>query len=434
MPDRIQMTKDRVTKLQVPKAGRATYYDAEVQELAVRVTAAGSRTWYVVTWSVGRQRWISLGGFPKVGVDLARELAREALVKLGRKQDPVQEKRDEAAKVKEKKAGGKVPLTAALAFHLKDLAKRGRDAKGGHVKELDRVVQAAVAAGVKDLADKGVAAKARKWLDDLDVSEPTRHRYRVHLLAVTKTALANWPAEVLPRDPLLALRGKGAALPVPAVFNPAEAVTLVSDKALALSGGRLWAFLLLTGCRFKEATWARWDRINLDRATFDVVPPNEVEYAAGARVKRMKPRTVHLGAELVALLTGWKNERGDGAGPFLFSDEWRTRPHVYNTDAFRAHLAALDIPLSARRIHTLRHTRQTLGLAAGEDSLRLRLSMGHAGEDMGAHYGRLAMRWRGLIANWNGELKLRDPIEAQRVAEAFPTATCPSTDACTVSA
>ena len=231
---------------------------------------------------------------------------------------------------------------------------------------------------------------------------------------MSKTALKNLPAEILPRDPFLALTGEGVNLPPPPVFDPVEAVILASDVALALPSGRLWAFLLMSGCRFKEATWARWDRINLSKATFDVVPPDAAEYAAGSRVKRMKPRTVALPAELVVLLTAFSLEANPSA-PFLFSAEWRTRPHVYNTLAFRKNLDALKIPLNGRKIHSLRHTRQTIGIACGEDSLRLRLSMGHAGEDMGAHYGRLAMRWRGLLSDWNGELKLRDPVEVERI-------------------
>ena len=52
-----------------------------------------------------------------------------------------------------------------------------------------------------------------------------------------------------------------------------------------------------------------------------------------------------------------------------------------------------------------------LAVAAGEDSLRLRLSMGHAGEVMAAHYGSAAMRFRGLLHAWDGVWRLRDPAE-----------------------
>jgi len=217
----------------------------------------------------------------------------------------------------------------------------------------------------------------------------------------------------------MGLRGKGAAMPIPAVFTPAEAMTLASDTSLALPGGRLFAFLLMTGCRWKEATWARWGRVNMQRATFDVVPPSKSEYDQGARVKRMKPRTVSLPAELVALLTRWHAASTPG-DTFLFPAIWRTQTHVDSVRAFRANLEALGIPLAddegkGRKIHSLRHTRQTIGIACGEDSLRLRLSMGHAGEDMGAHYSRLAMRFRALLSPWDGVLKLRDPSEVARI-------------------
>lgn len=394
-------------------------HDKKVPGLLLWRRPNGKARWYVFKRVAGRIQRMPVGevsDLESIPLDTARDLARTLIGRLAGGVDVTAERAAKRASAAETRRGGVAPLADALAIHLKELSRRGRD--GGHVRELERVVTAAVAAGVKDLADKGIAAKARLWLDSLDVSEPTRHRYRVHLLAVVKTALANWPPEALPRDPFLALRGKGAGLPAPAVFDPAESVTLVGDQALALPGGRLFAFLLLTGCRFKEATWARWDRINLDRSVFYVVPPDAAERAAGARVKRDKPRTVHLIDDLVALLREWQST-AHPADPFLFPAEWRSRPHVHNVLAFRAHLASLGIPLNNRRIHTLRHTRQTLGIAAGEDSMQLRLSMGHAGEDMGAHYGRLAMRWRGLLATWNGILRLRDPAEAARLGMAL---------------
>lgn len=409
-------------------------YDPKVPGLLLWRRPNGKARWYVFARAGGRMRRLPVGelsAWESIPLETARDLARALVGKLAAGVDVAAERATKRGRASVERRGGQVPLADALKLHLKELARRGRDAN--HIKELDRVTKAAIAAGVKDLADKGASAKARKWLEGLDLSEPTRHRYRVHLCAVSKTALKNWPAEILPRDPFLALTGQGVILPAPPVFNPAEAVRLLSDKALALPGGRLWAFLLLTGCRLKEATWARWDRINLDRSTFDVVPPDAAEYAAGSRVKRMKPRTVALPAELVELLTTWKPKAAQG-DHFLFSEEWRTRPHIRNMLAFRAHLDALVIPLEGRRIHSLRHTRQTLGIAAGEDSLRLRLSMGHAGEDMGAHYGRLAMRWRGLLGAWNGELHLRDPEEEARITEALADPACLSTDSCTVSA
>jgi integrase len=407
MPEHIAMTEARLSRLAAPADGQVRLYDTKEPHLMLRWRAHGKPRWYVTVRAEGRSRSFPLGTistWPEVPVEAARALAREAVVALAKGHDPVVTKQEAQALRREQEAGGRVPFAQALERHLGTLAGRGRS--GSHVRELERVVRLAIDAGVVDLAHPSAAATAQGWLDSLEVSAPTRHRYRVHLCAVGKTALKWWPAEVLPRDPFLALTGQGAQLPPPPVFTPQDAVLLASDTALSQPDGLVFAFLLYTGCRFREATWARWERIHLDRATFDVVPPSASERAAGAAVKRDKPRTVALPSELVALLRAWcpPNARG-----FLFEEAWRIRPHVSNTITFRKHLGALGIPLEGRRIHSLRHTRQTLGIACGEDTLRLRLSMGHAGEDMAAHYGRMAMRWRGMLRDWDGELRLRDP-------------------------
>jgi len=407
---RVTLTEARMKALAPPRGKPVVVYDAKALGLAIRWRPNGKPRWYVVKRAGGRMAWVALGDisdWPTVSVDLARRLAGEALVKLAIGEDPVQAKADRRAKAR----GGRVPMADALARHLAVLRERGRS--GGHVAELERVATAAAAAGVRDLAAPGVASTAAGWLDTLDVSDQTLHRYRAHLIAVGKTAVRWWPADVLPREPFLALTGKGAPMPAPPYFTPAECAALVADDALARedSGGRLWAFLLYTGCRFREATWARWDRLDLDRATFAVIPPDAAEHAAGSRVKRNKARTVGLQAELLALLRTWPRT-ADG---FLFPTVWRDQPHVRNVFTFRDHLEAISIPLDGRRIHSLRHAHAVLAVASGEDSLRLRLSMGHAGEAMQSHYASAAMRWRAVLADWRGVFRLRDAEEVARL-------------------
>jgi len=416
MPTRLTFTERRLKDLTATSAVGADtlVYDEEVKELAIRLRAEGSARWYVQKWAKGKQHRVVIGTWPSVPVELARELAREALVKLARGGDPVAAKREAAANAK----GGKLPFADALKRHLATLKERGRT--GSHVAELTRVVNAAIAFGVKDLAAPGVAAKAGTWLEGLKISDQTRHRYRVHLIAVGKTAVRWWPADVLPREPFLALSGRGAPMPVPPYFTPPECASLACDAAIAGidDGGPLWAFLLYTGCRFREAAYARWDRLDLDRATFAVLPPSAAEREAGEAVKRNKARTVTLQPELVDILRRWRE--ADPKGVFVFPDEWQQQNHRWNVEAFRRHLVALKIPLDGRRIHSLRHSHACLSIASGEDSLRLRLSMGHAGEQMAGHYAAAAMRWRGMLSAWAGTWRLRDQAKVQRLTKAAP--------------
>lgn len=403
-PARVTLTEKRMAVLVPPDAGELVVHDEEVPGLIVRLRPDGRPRWGLLRRVAGRLHRVALGAWPEVPVELARELAQEAAVKLARGRDPTAERRAAAAQAR----GGKVPILDALAKRLDTLRDRGRS--GQHTAELERVARAAYAAGVRDLADPGVAAKADKWLRALDVSDMTRSRYRIHLIAIGKEALRWWPADVLAREPFAALAGRGAKMPPPPVFQPHEVVRLASDAALAEPDGLLWYFLLATGCRYKEAAWAKWSCIDLERRTFLVIPPDAEERARGARVKRDKARTVELGHELVEVLRPRRRPAG-----FLFPDPWRVRPHVQNVFAFRDHLAAVGVELDGRRIHSLRHSHACLAIAAGVDSLRLRLAMGHAGEEMAAHYSQTAMRWRGLLASWNGDMKLRDPAEAARL-------------------
>lgn len=389
-------------------------YDAKVPALLLWRRPRGTNRWYVFLRAGGRMRRVPVGDvstWPTVSVEEARKLAVQIVSDLAKGADPVKAKAEKRALAR----GGRAPFSDALDRHLANLKKRGCSAP--HIAELSRVVKAAIESGIKDLAAPNVATKAATFLDKLDVSDQTRHRYRVHLIAVGKSAVRWYPPEVLPREPFMALSGEGAIMPPPPVFQPNECCSLVSDKALSLidDGGRLWAFLLYSGCRYKEAAFARWDRLNLDRATFGVIPPSAVEHAAGERVKRNKSRTVSLQSELIDLLRTWHpgEKKGDG---FVFPEKWRTQNYRYTVEDFRRHLVSLEIKLDGRRIHALRHSHACLAIACGEDSLRLRLSMGHAGEEMAEHYASQAMRWRGQLAKWDGVFKLRDPKEVERIA------------------
>ena len=88
MPDRIKFTKSRVAAFPQPATGRATYYDETVQKLALRVTAAGSRTFYVVKRAGAEMVWLKLGTFPDMTVERAREEAEKALGDFAADQNP----------------------------------------------------------------------------------------------------------------------------------------------------------------------------------------------------------------------------------------------------------------------------------------------------------------------------------------------------------
>lgn len=99
MTDRFKFKKEKVDGLPAPERGRTTYYDTEVKRLALRVTAAGCKTFYVIRRTALSVAWVKLGVFPEMTVEMAR---KEAEIKLGdfaAGNDPAKLKREEKKKL-----------------------------------------------------------------------------------------------------------------------------------------------------------------------------------------------------------------------------------------------------------------------------------------------------------------------------------------------
>lgn len=68
-----KFTKTALQGLPVPEVGkRVTYYDTDTPKLALRVTAAGSKAFYVVKRAGSEMVWLKLGAFPDMTVEQAR--------------------------------------------------------------------------------------------------------------------------------------------------------------------------------------------------------------------------------------------------------------------------------------------------------------------------------------------------------------------------
>lgn len=79
VPERLKFSKSKILALPNPEKGRATYYDETVQKLALRITPAGTRSFYVVKRAGAEMIWLKLGTFPELTVERAREEAERAL-------------------------------------------------------------------------------------------------------------------------------------------------------------------------------------------------------------------------------------------------------------------------------------------------------------------------------------------------------------------
>lgn len=89
-----RFSKTALQAVPLPESGRRdTHYDTDVPKLALRVTAAGARTFYVVRRTGGSIAWVKLGSFPDMTVEQARASALEVLSGFASGADPAAARR-----------------------------------------------------------------------------------------------------------------------------------------------------------------------------------------------------------------------------------------------------------------------------------------------------------------------------------------------------
>jgi len=94
MVDRFRFGKERTEALVAPASGgRATCYDTEIPKLAVRITSAGTKSFYVVKRTGREMVWFKLGVFPDMSVEQARKEAPKSLAAFASDQNPADVRR-----------------------------------------------------------------------------------------------------------------------------------------------------------------------------------------------------------------------------------------------------------------------------------------------------------------------------------------------------
>lgn len=94
MVDRFRFGKEKIEALAAPApGGRATCYDTEIPKLAVRITSAGTKSFYVVKRTGREMVWFKLGLFPDMTVERARKEAQKSLAAFASDQNPAEVRR-----------------------------------------------------------------------------------------------------------------------------------------------------------------------------------------------------------------------------------------------------------------------------------------------------------------------------------------------------
>jgi integrase len=361
-PDRRRLTKAVVAALAPPPAGGQPriIWDADLVGFGLRVSPKGRRVFFFqARTKTGRPLKISLGRFPDVTVDQARQVARRhrAAVQLG--QDPAQALRD--AKAAERDRVGEPTLTKAwddwrAKAHLR---KRPSSVRGDLSLWRSRLEPELGRARLSTLTPE----RLRAW--HAAIPAPYAGNRALSLLsailahAVREGDLAANPcSQVEPhqesrRQTILELEQLGRLL---------AHLEQRPDPA-----SRCLRFMAHTGCRRGEVLQCRWQDIALAEGVWT---------KPASTTKSKRPHTVPLSPAALAVLA----EIGPADPTALV---FRVAPHAL---AYRWKAATRAVGIERLRLHDLRHSFASLAIANGVPVGVVSLLLGHADLSITSRY------------------------------------------------
>jgi len=86
------LTDRKVARTRPPKSGRLDLWDEEMPGFGLRISPAGRRSWQVMYRIEGRKRRLTLGTFPALPLEVARNAARATLRQVAKGDDPAAER------------------------------------------------------------------------------------------------------------------------------------------------------------------------------------------------------------------------------------------------------------------------------------------------------------------------------------------------------
>lgn len=397
-PKRQRLTENKAATLPAPAAGAVYIWDATVPALAVRVTAAGARSYVCRRWDAarGKSERATLGRVGDMSLATARQMAQEL----------VQAATAGGSGLKtasRRRSASRLTLDTAFDAYCEDRS---------HLRTLDTYKALwrfhVAPSGLGDMLAADIVT------DDLDrlLLARLRNEGKLHTadkLRAILSAVYQWHTkrDLLPRNPVQAIGLRTAGQHRTRSLTPDEAVRL--GKALD-AAGEPWRdyfrLLLMTGARRNEALSMRFEHLDLgstDKAVALWTLP-------AARSKNGQPIVRRLTPAAAAILLARRESYADADGEgWVFPSPRNTTAAAINP---RKAWAAVLIRagLADVRLHDLRRTLGVWAARGGANAAQIQALLGHrdrrssevyswlAGDagEAGAAVGRLASKALGL--------------------------------------
>lgn len=282
-----------------------------------------------------------------------------------------------------------------------------------HMAQMRYVVDAAIAAGINDLAAPDLVSRTRgvllglKTLRGADASDTTRNNFLKHLRTIGNFAALHGS---LAKNPFALLKYIAVPSTLKEVFTIDELRKLVDQKHANHPFYRPFCSMIYTGFRLREMTNMEWPWIMWDAQRIRLSFAMKARATAGASAsvqwmtKSRRERITRLCAEYAKLM----KPAGEIPTGHIFPDlvDKGTRPLQDRFDSFLRHCG---VEVLGRTPHSCRHTWTCLMLASGENEILVQQYAGHSQKEMTAHYAQSQEEYRVQVARegWaRGELAL----------------------------
>ncbi|WP_426437531.1 tyrosine-type recombinase/integrase [Bradyrhizobium genosp. P] len=253
---RSKLTEQRIAALARPARGVAYTYDTVALSLAVRVTAAGARSFVIVKKINGRTHRLTLGRFPGLLLDDARQAARSVAGELARGDDPIASRKAARAR--------KITLNDVWPSYLAHVKQRNRTWARDQERWKNHVGPALGRKALVEIARSDCQA----LLDRVGQARPVAaNRVAAFLSAMLNFAVRSDRLAINPAKGLIRFQENSRAR----ILKSTE----LGDLLRAIKEeGEPWAdvlmMLLFTGARRGSVLSMRWEDIDLAAAVWTI--------------------------------------------------------------------------------------------------------------------------------------------------------------------
>lgn len=361
------LTAIAVERMKPPAEGRAEYFDTVLPGFCLRVTDKGKKTWTLVYRFGGRLTRLTLGRYPVLKLDEAREVARQLLQALERGENPAEMRRQEEAEKEETRRN-------TVASVVDEFIERYAKPKNRRWADTRRVFENHV---LPRWGNRPITAIGKRDVVELlDAVMDRGTPYMANHVLASVRKLFNWAAErgIIEVSPCVYIKAPAKVVSRDRVLGDDE-IKRVWKAATAMDYpfGPLVKLLLTAAQRRDEVATMRWSEIDFDAAMWTI--PRD-------KTKSGRAQEVPLSALALKLVKALPRQ----SGPYLFSTLGGERPVSGHSKA-KAKIDELS-EVTEWRLHDLRRTAATNMARLGVPTSTISRVLNHAESGVTAIYDR----------------------------------------------